>query len=40
MIKHEKKSFIKFYFFNFEGTRLYYNIFGFFITDTQREKTP
>ena len=38
MIKYEKKSFIKFYFLNFEAARLYYKIFGFFITDTQKRK--
>ena len=40
MIKYEKKSFIKFYFHDFEGAKLYYNILGFFITDTQKEKAP
>ena len=30
MIKYEKKSSIKFYFHNFEGAKLYYNILGFF----------
>ena len=40
MIKYEKKSFIKFSFHNFEGAKLYYNILGLFITDTQMEKTP
>ena len=34
-----KKSFMKFYFHNFEGARLYYNILGLFITDAQMEKT-
>ena len=40
MSKYENKSFITFYFLNFDGAKPYYNILGFFVTDTQREKAP
>ena len=40
MIKYEKKSFIKFYFHNFEGAKLYFNILGFLLRILKGKKCP